>query len=147
MHEPRKPTILCVDDDEAIRGWAEVILTAHGWQVETVDGGRTALQAAQERPPDVILLDVTMPDMNGYEVCAKLQEQEKTASIPVIFATARGGEDDKMKAFQVGAADYLVKPMNEKRAVSNGGPPSDDEQAVEENHRCSPAGATRRIQS
>jgi type IV pilus assembly protein PilB len=112
--EPMKPTILCVDDDEDIRDWVEAVLTARGWQVLNVGGGRMALQVAQKQPPDLILLDVTMPDMNGYEVCAKLQEQKSTASIPVIFATSHGSEADKIKAFQVGAADYLVKPLNEK---------------------------------
>ena len=67
-----------------------------------------ALQVAQKRLPDVILLDVTMPDMNGYEVCAKLQEQPSTASIPVIFATSLGSEHDKVRALQGICADHEV---------------------------------------
>src|SRR5258705_1333297 len=73
-----------------------------------------AVQVVQRRTRDVIVLDVTMPDMNGYEVCQKLQEQKSTANIPVILATVLAGEDDKIRAFQAGAADYLVKPINEK---------------------------------
>lgn len=114
MSDAIKPTILCVDDDADIREWMESMLTAHGWNVVAVDGGRTALQVVQKQVPDVILLDVTMPDMNGYDVCARLQEERATATIPVIFATSLGADQDKVRGFQVGAADYIVKPLNEK---------------------------------
>jgi len=117
VNDSPKPSILCVDDDADLRDWLEAVLTGHGWNVVTVDGGRRALEEAQKRPTDVILLDATMPDLNGYEVCAKLQELKITASTPVIFATSLGTDQDKVKAFQVGAADYLVKPMNEKSLV------------------------------
>ncbi|MBI3856755.1 MAG: Flp pilus assembly complex ATPase component TadA [Planctomycetes bacterium] len=113
MSEALKPTILCVDDDADIREWLEAVLSARGWDVMNVGGGRMALEVARKQPPDVILLDVTMPDLNGYEVCARLQEHESTSKIPVIFATALDGEQDKIRAFQAGAADYLVKPIQE----------------------------------
>ena len=105
MNDSPKPSIMCVDDDADLRDWLEAVLTGHGWNVVTVDGGRRALEEAQKRPTDVILLDATMPDLNGYEVCAKLQELKITASTPVIFATSLGTDQDKVKAFQVGAAD------------------------------------------
>jgi type IV pilus assembly protein PilB len=117
VSQAQKPSILCVDDDADLREWVEVVLTGHGWTVVTVDGGRRALEEAQKRPTDVILLDAVMPDLDGYEVCAKLQELKITASTPVIFATSRSSDQDKVKAFQVGAADYLVKPMDEKSLV------------------------------
>jgi type IV pilus assembly protein PilB len=109
-----KPTILCVDDDADIRDWMEVILTSHGWDVLAADGGRAALETAQKQLPDLILLDVTMPDLSGYEVCSRLQDLKPTAATPVIFVTSLDGEKDKTRAFQVGAADYLVKPIDEK---------------------------------
>jgi type IV pilus assembly protein PilB len=111
--QPR-PTILCVDDDADIRDWLEVILTSHGWEVLAADGGRAALETAQKRLPDLILLDVTMPDLSGYEVCSRLQDLKPTAATPVIFVTSLDGEKDKIRAFQVGAADYLVKPIDQK---------------------------------
>ena len=117
MNTTPKPSILCVDDDADLRDWMEAVLLGHGWDVVTVDGGRRALEEAQKRPTDLILLDVTMPDLDGYEVCAKFQELKITASTPVIFATALGGDQDKVRAFQVGAADYLVKPLDEKKLV------------------------------
>jgi type IV pilus assembly protein PilB len=117
VSQKQKPSILCVDDDADLREWVEAVLTGHGWNVVAVDGGRRALEEAQKRPTDVILLDATMPDLDGYEVCAKLQELKITASTPVIFATSRSTDQDKVKAFQVGAADYLIKPMDEKSLV------------------------------
>jgi len=107
-----------VDDDGDIRDWLEAVLGGHGWDVVTADGGLSALLAARKQVFDVILLDVTMPDLTGYEVCSRLQDEPKTANIPVIFVTALGQESDKVKAFQVGAADYLVKPIQEKELYS-----------------------------
>jgi len=109
-----KPRVLCVDDDADIRDWTEAVLSGHGWDVVTADGGVNGLLAARKHAFDLILLDVTMPDLTGYEVCSRLRDDAKTASIPVIFVTALGGDDNKVRAFQVGAADYLVKPIQEK---------------------------------
>ncbi len=106
------PAILCVDDDEDIREWLSLVLGARGYRVTQAAGGQEALQAAAEAP-DVILLDVTMPDMSGYDVCARLQERKETACIPVIFVTALGGEKDKARALSAGAADHVSKPIDE----------------------------------
>ena len=114
MSESPKPTVLCVDDDPDIRDWLEAVLAGHGWETVTADGGLSALLAARKQPFDLILLDITMPDLTGYEVCSRLQDDPKTSHIPVIFVTALGQESDKVRAFRVGAADYLVKPIQEK---------------------------------
>ncbi|MBV8881998.1 MAG: Flp pilus assembly complex ATPase component TadA, partial [Planctomycetaceae bacterium] len=114
MSDTAKPIALCVDDDADIRDWMEAILSGHGWDVVTADAGLPALLAARKQTFDLILLDVTMPDLTGYEVCSRLQDDPKTATIPVIFVTALGDEEDKIRAFRVGAADYLVKPIQEK---------------------------------
>ncbi|HVR82866.1 MAG TPA: ATPase, T2SS/T4P/T4SS family [Planctomycetota bacterium] len=114
MSDTVKPTVLCVDDDADIRDWLEAVLAGHGWDTVMADGGVAGLLAARKQPLDLILLDVTMPDLTGYEVCSRLQDDPSTARIPVVFVTALGGDEDKIRAFRVGAADYLVKPIQEK---------------------------------
>jgi type II secretory ATPase GspE/PulE/Tfp pilus assembly ATPase PilB-like protein/DNA-binding response OmpR family regulator len=89
----------------------ERFLSNNGYTVIAADGGRRGLDAMSEVKPDLILLDVMMPEMDGYEVCARLQQNSETAYIPVIFITALGEEQDKARAFAVGAVDYLVKPV------------------------------------
>ncbi len=107
----RKPLVLSVDDDKRIQKIIELYLKKGGYGVEFAASGEEALEKLKTIKPDLILLDVMMPGMTGYEVCAKIQENDEAAYIPVIFATALGEERDKAKAFAVGAADYLVKPI------------------------------------
>jgi len=76
-----------------------------------VPTGKLALQAARRDPPDLILLDINMPDMNGYEVCEHLKSDENLKGIPVIFISALTEQLDKVKAFAIGAVDYLTKPF------------------------------------
>ncbi len=104
-------TVLCIDDDAEIRNWIEATLGAEGYRVLTADGGRAGVALASEQQPDLILLDATMPDLDGYEVCARLQERPDTSVIPVVFVTARGDLRDKQRALRAGAADYLLKPI------------------------------------
>ncbi len=68
--------------------------------------------AFSDRPPDLILLDVMMPEMDGYEVCRRLKEHKATAQIPIIFITGKHGEQDEIKGFEMGAVDYIRKPFN-----------------------------------
>jgi type IV pilus assembly protein PilB len=110
MPNPTSPLILCVDDDKVILDLFELLLTGNGYKVITAESGNQALRAIQNVKPDLILLDVTMPEMDGYEVCSRLQQNKDLAYIPVIFATAREEEKDRAKAFTLGAVDYLVKP-------------------------------------
>ncbi len=111
MSTPAKPVILCVDDDPDILEFMKPLLGSKGYQVLTATNGLQALGTALKEKPDVVLLDVTMPDMNGYDVCAKLQENGETAYIPVIMVTALANDKDKLRALRAGAADYLVKPF------------------------------------
>src|SRR5437867_13339690 len=108
---PEKRAILCVDDDADILDFMKVLLSSKGCTVLTAGSGTQGLALAHREKPDIILLDVTMPDMNGYDVCAKLQEREETAYIPVIMVTALDTEKDKIRALRAGAADYMVKPI------------------------------------
>jgi type IV pilus assembly protein PilB len=104
--------VLCVDDDPDILHFMKALLGKQGYEVAVADSGKQALMAVLRSPPDVILLDVTMPDMSGYDVCARLQEREETSYIPVIMVTALTGEKDQIRALRAGAADYITKPID-----------------------------------
>ena len=86
-------------------------LTEQGYEVRSAISGSLALMGAQAAPPDLILLDIKMPDMDGYEVCEKLKTLKQTCEIPVIFISALNEVLDKVKAFSVGGADYITKPF------------------------------------
>jgi len=104
-------SVLVVDDNtDNLRLLAE-ILGEEGFIVRPAKSGGAALKAVRERPPDLVLLDVMMPEMDGYEVCRILQEDEKTGDIPVIFLTAKGAVEDIVKGFEAGAVDYVSKPF------------------------------------
>ena len=107
-----KPLILSIDDDADIRRLIEQILLNNGYEVITAESGKKALQLINTLKPDLILLDAMMPEMSGYDLCAKLQENNETAYIPVIFLTALEKEQDKVKAFSVGAAGYITNPIS-----------------------------------
>jgi type IV pilus assembly protein PilB len=114
MNAPVKPLIVVVDDNQDQLTLMERFLSSSGYAVIAADSGRKALDALAEVKPDLILLDVMMPEMDGYEVCSRLQKNRLTAYIPVIFITALGEEQDKARAFAVGAVDYLVKPVQKE---------------------------------
>ena len=108
----RKPAnILIVDDTPANLQVLSGMLEDRGYVTRPVTNGKMALQAAQNDPPDLILLDIIMPGMDGYEVCARLKADEKLKDIPVIFISALTETLDKVKGFGVGAADYVTKPF------------------------------------
>lgn len=112
-------TVLVADDDDTLRNWLALELEQKGFQVVTAPDGLAALAAAQvESKPDVILLDVDMPQMNGFEVATALQQSQDTSSIPIIFLTGRVSMKDKMAGFQAGAADYLTKPFNVSELIA-----------------------------
>lgn len=108
---PPAPNILIVDDTPANVLLLVRMLAERGYRPRPVLSGKLALQAARAEPPDLILLDVTMPDMNGYEVCEQLKADPALKEIPVIFISARHETLDKVKAFRVGGVDYVTKPF------------------------------------
>ena len=114
MNTPSKPLIVVVDDNQDQLKLMDRLLSSSGYTVVAADGGRKLLDAMRDVKPDLILLDVMMPEMDGYEVCSRLQKNSETAYIPVIFITALGEEQDKARAFAVGAVDYLVKPVQKE---------------------------------
>jgi CheY-like chemotaxis protein len=109
--EQDRASILIVDDTPANLRLLSQLLGRRGYKVRAVASGLRALEAVRLVPPDLILLDVMMPDMDGYEVCAHLKADEKTRNIPVIFISALGETLDKVRAFSVGAMDYVTKPF------------------------------------
>lgn len=104
--------ILVVDDAPANLQLLFGMLKERGYRVRPVASGRIALGVAKARPPDLVLLDVNMPDMNGYEVCRKLKEDPDLASIPVLFISALSESFDKLEAFSAGGVDYITKPFH-----------------------------------
>lgn len=109
--ETIKGNILIVDDTPHNLRLLSSILKAQGYKVRPAINGTMALKAVQLARPDLILLDITMPDMDGYHVCQRLKEDEATAHIPVIFISALNEALDKVKAFSVGGVDYITKPF------------------------------------
>ena len=106
------PSILVVDDTPANLQMLADMLKRRGYRARPVPSGRLALLASKADPPDLILLDVNMPEMDGYEVCAELKKDESLAGIPVIFISAYGETVDKMRAFSAGGLDYITKPFH-----------------------------------
>ena len=107
----RSADILVVDDTLENLELLTEMLKKNGYKVRPVTGGVPALKAAKSLPPDLILLDINMPDMNGYDVCKRLKEDDSLKGIPVIFISALGDSEDKVKAFQCGGVDYITKPF------------------------------------
>jgi len=105
------PDILIVDDTPANLLLLVKMLVERGYRTRTVHSGKLALQAARTEAPGLILLDIIMPEMNGYEVCAQLKADAALKDIPVIFISALHETIDKVKAFRVGAVDYVTKPF------------------------------------
>lgn len=106
------PGILIVDDTPANLLLLERMLGERGYRPRPVSSGKLALQAARGEPPDLILLDINMPEMSGYEVCSQLKADAALKEIPVIFISASNETIDKVKAFSVGGVDYVTKPFH-----------------------------------
>lgn len=109
--ERRQPKVLIVDDNPVNLGVVVDHLEGAGYEVLVALGGMEALERVRFAEPDLILLDVMMPDMNGFEVCRRLRESEGSREIPVIFMTALSDVQDKVKAFEAGGVDYISKPF------------------------------------
>ncbi len=113
-----RANILVVDDTRANLRLLVEILTERGYKVRPAMNGQMALAAAQTEPPDLILLDIMMPEMDGYEVCRQLKADERTWNIPVIFISAIHEVLDKIKAFSIGGVDYITKPFQVEEVLA-----------------------------
>lgn len=111
-------TILIVDDTPAYVRILTTLLKRSGYCVHSADGAEPALVIAESAPPDLILLDVKMPGMSGYEMCERLKAAERTRDIPVIFISGGGDVEDKVQAFACGGVDYVGKPFHEAEVLA-----------------------------
>lgn len=105
-----KCSVLVVDDDHDYLDILRTQLERRGFTVSTACGGAEALERLQDHKPDVVLLDVMMPDISGFDVLQRIRDTPNTASLPVILISAKGGEDDTMTGYQYGADYYITKP-------------------------------------
>lgn len=109
--------VLIVDDDPDILRLVSYNLTQAGFDIVTADTGRKAIEAVQRHPPDLVILDVMLPDIDGMEVCRTLRGHESSRRIPIIMLTARGDEIDRVVGFELGADDYVGKPFSPRELV------------------------------
>ena len=107
-----KPTILIVDDEPSGQQVVESILQDQGYVMEFASTGKEAIKKAGELKPDLILLDIEMPDINGYDVCKRIKNNETIKNIPIIFITGRTSQEDEEYGLNLGAIDYITKPFN-----------------------------------
>ncbi|NET45098.1 response regulator [Okeania sp. SIO2B3] len=110
--------ILIVDDIIANLDILSETLSAVGYDVAIANSGKRALKQLERKLPDLILLDITMPDMDGFEICKKLKSNHRTCNIPVIFITALSDTESKIKGFELGAVDYITKPFQEQEVLA-----------------------------
>jgi diguanylate cyclase (GGDEF)-like protein len=105
-------SLLVVDDDPFIARLLEIELKAAGYEIRVASDGVQALEIAQERCPDMVLADVMMPNMDGFELTRRLRQDPRTSAVSIIMLTARGLSADKLEGFAIGADDYIVKPFD-----------------------------------
>jgi len=115
---PHTPDILVVDDDPRNRRLLEEYLTAAGYDVRLAPDGRTALVLASERPPDLVLLDVMMPDLSGLEVCRQLKDDPRTRLCQVVLVTALDASPHRVEGLDKGADDYIAKPVRREEFMA-----------------------------
>jgi DNA-binding response OmpR family regulator len=113
--------ILVVDDEAAITDFVAYNLEQAGYRAHVESSGRAALRNAESAPPDLVVLDLMLPDMNGFEVCKALRGRGATAHVPVIMLTARDDEVDKVVGLEIGADDYVTKPFSPRELVARVG--------------------------
>jgi len=108
--------ILVIDDDQFANALVQFVLSKEGYEVETTDNPRGAMQMIQKREPDLLIIDVMMPYINGFEFSARLRDQGY--DIPLIFMTAQDAIESKLQGFNIGADDYICKPFNHQELVA-----------------------------
>ena len=109
--------IAVVEDDEAIAEVLQYNLESHGFATELFERGDDAWEALREHPPDLVLLDLMLPGMDGLELCRLLRRESRTASVPIVMLTAKGDEVDRIVGLELGADDYIPKPFSPREVV------------------------------
>ena len=110
--------VLIVEDDRDIADLVALYFGKSGFTAEVVGSGREALQAIAERPPELLILDLMLPELDGLEVCRAVRNNERTAGLPIIMLTARAEESDRIVGLELGADDYLAKPFSPNELVA-----------------------------
>lgn len=116
--EDKKPVVLVVDDNPVNLDIILESLENHGYEVLVAKDGESAIEQAKYAQPDIVVLDIMMPDIDGFEVCRRLKENDTTKEIPVIFITALSDIESRSKGFEVGAVDYITKPIQYKEVLT-----------------------------
>jgi DNA-binding response OmpR family regulator len=107
-----RPRVVIADDDPDIRRLVQITVSNAGCDVTVASDGEQALELIRKSPPDLVILDVLMPRMDGWEVARELKADPLTQGVPIMFLTSRGQEHDVLEGFNSGAADYMVKPFS-----------------------------------
>jgi CheY-like chemotaxis protein len=118
LSDSQDGTILIVDDNQTNLGVLADFLEESGFTILIARDGESGLEKARYGRPDLILLDVMMPGIDGFETCRRLKADQATQDIPVIFVTALSNSEEKIKGFEVGAVDYITKPLHEKEVLA-----------------------------
>jgi two-component system sensor histidine kinase/response regulator len=118
LKESKKHEVLIVDDAPASLQLLKDILAGHGYRVRPASSGKLALRSVAARLPDLILLDVSMPEMDGYEVCRRLKSDERSRRVPVIFISAHGDATKKVEGFEAGGVDFISKPFETEEVLA-----------------------------
>jgi len=113
-----KKKILVIDDTKLMLCMITSILEENGYEVVTATSGLEGIQKVKEEKPDLVLLDIVMPEMDGFEVCRILREDESNNLMPIIILTGQDNEDDKLTGLELGADDYIIKPFNHRELLS-----------------------------
>jgi len=112
-----KKRILVVEDEESLLKLESILLTSKGYEVRGVQNGQLALDAIAEEKPDLVLLDIMLPEIDGFEVCRRIKSQEETRHIPVIMLTAKKTREDMARGEKVGADWYITKPFKSAMVI------------------------------
>ena len=115
---PRAPRVLVVEDEADVAEMIRYNLSKEGYDVRLAANGTDALRLVKEAKPDVILLDIMVPQLNGWEICRRLKQDRETAAIPVIMVSGRVEEGDKVLGFEMGADDYVTKPFSPRELLA-----------------------------
>jgi two-component system alkaline phosphatase synthesis response regulator PhoP len=115
---PIRPRILVAEDDAEVMDLVRVYLAREGFEVAAAGDGETALELAQSRGPDLLVLDVMLPKLDGWAVCRRLREQEATRRLPIVMLTSRSDEMDRVLGLELGADDYVTKPFSPRELVA-----------------------------
>lgn len=115
--QPQRPVLIVEDNPKNVQVLGTILMEG-GYQVAVASSGPAALELVPKIKPDLILLDIMMPEMDGYEVCRRLKSVDATREIPIIFLTAKTETDDIVKGFDLGAADFITKPFRAKELLA-----------------------------